>query len=333
MEEQIMNEDAEQTTSSDEPGEPHAPEPFPPAYGTPPGGWQAWEQQRPGQPPRREGQRRFPWYIPVIGGCLVLLMIPVVLLAVLAGIAGGLVLFSQEVSATTTQSFAVAGVPTIVLHGNAASVHLISGEAHQVTVRTTKAARGLSRAAAQSELNAMAVNATQTGDTITVTVTWPDLGWFPNYTRRSLDITMTVPSATNVSAELNAGDFHIEGITGNLGVQANAGNLELEQVTFTGASSIGGNAGSVDCTCALATGASLDVHLNAGHVALMLPANTQAHLDASVNAGNISIDGWPITPTRSQFGPSVTATGDLGTHPTGTITVRLNAGDVSISTQ
>jgi len=109
----------------------------------------------------------------------------------------------------------------------------------------------------------------------------------------------------------------------------NAGNLEMRGVTLASGSELTCNAGNLVIAAALATGASADLRVNAGNARLRLPTGTAAYLDARTHAGSIDVSGFPVQVTR-RFAQA-TASGALGPEPQGTLTVRVDAGNVTLS--
>src|SRR5262245_40870228 len=188
-------------------------------------------QFAPYQPPSPQRQSR--WYIWLIGGCLALVAVMILGCAVLGGVfAGFLIHVANEVpvSETTTQSFSVTGAPSLDIQDTAGNVDIIQGSAGTVGVEVTKSARATTSDEARSDLNGIHVDVTQTGDTIKVVTTFDQDSGIGRQPR--VDLRLTVPSTTNISAQVTTGEVTITGISGlfNLGVVA--GNLQTEDVTL-----------------------------------------------------------------------------------------------------
>jgi len=112
--------------------------------------------------------------------------------------------------------------------------------------------------------------------------------------KRRVDLTVTVPAAANIDANLGAGNVEVSGT--------------------------------------LPSGTSLDIVDQAGNVTLALPRETSARLDATSNAGNITVDpSWPVAVSRAASNASVTGT--LGTKPTGAVTIHVDAGNSTLNAQ
>jgi hypothetical protein len=225
-------------------------------------------------------------------GLVIIVGIACVVLGVVFGRFVNTFAHETPVASTTTQTFAVTGTPSLTVHDTAGNVTITTGNTRTVTVQITKNARDTSSSAAQNDLNAISVSATQTGNAINVDARFGPSG--SAFQQLSVDLVITVPALADGSL-----------------IDVTAGNLTL------------------DAPLALSAGGSLTVTASAGNVDLTLPANTAAHLDASVSFGNITIAGWSIPVTRS--GAGATATGDMGASPSGTLTIRVTAGNISLS--
>lgn len=301
--------------------------------------WQESPQYKPSYPPSGpqfapyqppSPPRRSRWYVWLIGGCLALVVVAILGCAVLGGVfAGFLIHVANEVpvSETTTQSFSVTGTPSLNIQDTAGNVEVIQGSTGTVGVEVTKSARATTSDEARTDLNGIHVDVTQTGDTIKVVTTFDQDNGIGRQPR--VDLTLTVPPTTNITAQVTTGEVTITGISGLFNLSVVAGNLQTEAVTFTDGSQTHVTTGNLQLAGAVPTGASINVGVDTGQAALELPASTAAHLDARTNVGSVTISGWPLSASKDNVGAS--AVGDLGTNPQGTITVRVQTGNIDIS--
>jgi DUF4097 and DUF4098 domain-containing protein YvlB len=251
------------------------------------------------------------------------------IVALVAGVLGGLGAGVTRTS-VTTRTFAVAGTPSLVIHDTAGNVTLRTGDASRVTIQITKTVHTIDGTAADRALGNTAVTATQNGNTINVSAQFQS-SWFDGLaSRRSVDLVVTVPSNANVDTTLTAGNFEATGISGALLLTDTAGNVTTTGATFADGSRVDVTAGNATLDGALTPGASLDVHVTAGNATLRLPAGTQAHVDASTTVGDVQVSGWPLTVSNAGL-TGHSAVGDLGTNPSGTITVRVTTGNVTLA--
>jgi hypothetical protein len=258
------------------------------------------------------------------------------LLALLAcALVGGLVLgialkLANEVTATTTtnQSFAVNAFPSLDIHNASGRLQVQPGPAGVVGLQITKTARDTSQSAARAVLDGISVDSTQVGDQIAISTKFPAGSVFASSS--SVNLLLTVPPNTAITADITAGDIEISGIGGLLEVTGGAGDITLRDVALADGSRIHMTTGSVTMQGAVMANASVDIAVSTGDVDLHLPADTVAQLDAHTNLGAIHISGWPMQTTRvNSLGED--AQGPLGTQPAGAIHIRVDSGDITIS--
>jgi hypothetical protein len=317
-----------------------SPSPYPSGWGYP--AYPAYPPYQPqppyympsSAPPTNSGSR---WYLWLIGACVGLLVLSVVA-CVLVGAAVRQFARSlptgpnMTVSTTTTQAFTVSALPSIVVDGVEGDVTVKTGSAGVVTVEITKHARDISSPAAQNDLDLITANATQNGDQITVEEQTGDSGsgsgggGFQRYIWA--DFVVTVPPQANLDIHLKRGTVEVRDVRGVISAQIDAGRFMAEGVVAADGSQITVDTGEVSFDGALAPAASLSVRVASGEVMLSLPRDTATHLDAVVNTGGVAVSGWDVPVTHNGTGES--ASGDLGTHPGGTLSISVNVGDIGI---
>jgi hypothetical protein len=274
------------------------------------------------------GRYRPPRYVRWIGGCLIACVLLLLVCGGATAVLAGIAYSSTPATATVDKTFTVGGAPTLIIHGATGSVHVNPGGAGQITLHATKRVRTLTHAQAQSELSAITITTAQSGNVVTIQLDSSVDGGFYLFNMRQIDLDVTTPASTSLSVVENAGSVDASGLTGKLTAQVNAGSVTLDGMTMTNGSSLRVNAGSLTLDGTLQPGASLLVEVNAGSADLTLPQNTSAHLNATASAGSVNVDGWNVAENHS--GPDTTASGDLNPNPTGTITIRVNAGSASL---
>jgi hypothetical protein len=275
-----------------------------------------------------EGQSRKPhgsgavgW---IIGGIVAFVALIAVVVALLAALVGDIVFSTigqHEVSATTTNTFVVGGTPSLVISDAAGNVTIQQGDSSQVTVQVTKHAWGISDTVAKGVLDSMSVDVSQAGNMITVQTQWSGPA------RRSVDLLVIVPAQTNADVHLGAGHVDARHLTGAITLDAGAGNITADATTFAGTSLLHTGAGNVTIDGAIASGAAVDVRVGAGNATIALPSDTPAHLSASTGVGTMTITGWRIAVSGTV---SHSARGDLGSNPTGTLTIQVGTGNLTV---
>lgn len=233
----------------------------------------------------------------------------------------------MAVTKTETFEFSVRGAPHLVVRDFAGNVRLSAGQPGQVLVRVTKKARGLLSSVGESDLERIHVEATQHGDTISIVVESQHHTLLGG--SLSADIEVTAPPQARIDLRLNAGNAEIEGLQGPVKARVNAGNLDLRGSRMEERSELECNAGNLTIAVALAPRATLDASVNAGNVRLRLPRATAAHFDARTHAGSIEVSGFSQVAVTRRYAQQ-TAVGALGSNPQGTVTVRVDAGNVSL---
>jgi hypothetical protein len=315
-----------------EPGSQPYPGPSGPPYPTYPGypdGYPPYQPYGapPPAPPRTGG---VPWWVWLIGGCLglaIIVGIACVALGLTAGRLFNTLANETPVASTSTQTFTVTSTPSLTIHDTAGQVTVKTGDTKSVIVEITKNARDTSSSAAQNDLNTISVNATQSGNAINVDANFNQA--VSPFKQLTVDLVITVPPTANLSLQAEAGDVAIDGVSGRLTATLSAGSLEAHGVTLADGSNVNVSYGNVTLEGSLAAGASVAVTVTAGNAGLTLPASTAAHLDASTSAGGITITGWSIPITHS--GASATASGDMGASPSGTLTIHVATGGITLT--
>ena len=279
---------------------------------------------------RRHGPR---WFIWLIGCMLAVLVLALLMCALVGGLLVGIAIkLSNEVtaSATSTQTFAVNGVPSLDIHDQSGQVQVRPGASGSVTVQITKVARESSESAARAGLEKIVVNTSQTGNHIAITTDFGNDGFFAN--SDSVNLLITVPARANVGVDVTAGAVEIDGLNGLMDISGGAVTVALQDVVLTDGSRIHIATGSALVHGSQFPGAALDITVSTGNVMLQLPVDTQTRLDAQTNAGSIRITGWPLQPERMNRA-GMEANGPLGAQVEGggAIHVRVDAGDITIS--
>ncbi len=313
---------------------PPSPSPYPSGWGYaaypayPPYQPQPPYYMPPAAPPTNGGSR---WYLWLIGACVGLVVLAVVacvlVVAAVRQFARSLPTGpSPMVSSTTTQVFTVGASPNVVVDGMEGDITVKAGSAGVVTVEITKNARDVSSSTAQNDLDLITADATQNGDQITVEAQSSDSGGFQRYL--SADIVVTVPPQANLDIHLKRGTVEVRDVRGVISARIDAGSFMAQGVVAADGSQITVDTGEVAFDGALAPAASMSVRVETGEVVLTLPSDTATHLDAVVSTGGVIVSGWDVPVTHSGTGES--ASGDLGTHPGGTLSLSVNVGDINI---
>jgi hypothetical protein len=283
---------------------------------------------QPQRPPARRSRNAIGWLVGGVVGALLLFGLFALLVGSVVGwflVGGGVTRYT----ATTTHSFTVAAPVMLSIQNPAGNMTIRQGSGDQITVQVTKVVRTLNQSVATRELGRMVVNTRQDGNTIQVQSNYSTSFFDGVRSTRSVDLVVTTPPQTSVTARLSAGNATVTDLHGKMDLQVNAGNLTVNGAQVTDNSSLRTDAGNVTASVSMAPGATLSLEVNAGNAALTLPADTPARLDARVNVGSISLTGWSI-PVTHPSPPGAAASGDLGTDATGQLKVQVNVGAITL---
>ena len=207
-----------------------------------------------------------------------------------------------------------------MLTSDAGSITVNSGSAGSIAVQAKKFA-GFG-----GNLNDVQINYNQSGDTVNVTV--HRTGTFNFFNATSVDFTITVPSTTDLQITTNAGSITVNGISGKMSLTSNAGTIGATQSSLTGSSIFKTNAGSINFTGTIGTTGTYDFETNAGSIDMTLSGSATFLLNASTDAGSINTS-FPVTVNRSTAG--ATANGEVGNSPQATLTLKTNAGSITLN--
>jgi hypothetical protein len=277
-------------------------------------------------------------------------------------ILGGLATFALASTHTITlasKSFTVGNQPALVLNDHSGDVHIVSGSNHQITVEGTE------RLSTWSTYQ-ITPHYQQSGDTVTITIdeTNHNIGFGLFY--QDLQITVTVPSQTNLTVTSDSGNITNDGVTGQMSLHTDSGNITTNggsgQITLNAdsgdihASNISGqmtlttSSGSITATNASASGASLfqsdsgDIHFSgslsdtgtdhfkasSGSITLTLPNDAAFQVQAATDSGDIHSDFAGVNILHGD-GSGATAGGHVGNGPSfAQVTIQTDSGDINL---
>lgn len=219
-----------------------------------------------------------------------------------------------------TQTFTVGASPALMLTSNAGSVTVNRGSSNNIVVQAKK------YASFGGNLNDVQINYNQSVSTVNVSVNRS--GNFNFFNSTSVDFTVTVPPVTDLQITTNAGSITVNGVSGKMSLMSNAGTIGATQATLTGSSTFKTNAGSINFNGALGSTGTYDFETNAGSIDITLPGTASFHVNATTDVGSIDTS-FPVTVNRSSAG--ATANGDVGTAPQATLTLKTNAGSITLN--
>jgi hypothetical protein len=219
-----------------------------------------------------------------------------------------------------THILQVGASPALILTSGAGSVTVNSGNTNRIVVQAKK------YASFGGNLNNVQINYSQSGNMVNVTA--QSSGTFNFFNSTSVDFTISVPPATDLQINTNAGSVSVNGISGRMSLVSNAGTIQTTQSSLTGSSTFKTNAGSINFNGTIVTTGTYDFETNAGSIDMTLTGTPSFHLNATTDVGSINTS-FPVTVNHSTVG--ATANGDVGTSPQATLTLKTNAGSINLN--
>lgn len=222
------------------------------------------------------------------------------LVVLLSGVYGGFQMMSTGASTSPEPKvFQVADVPTVRIENSVGSVRVEPGSSGKVEVRAEVRVQHISSGLAEQALQGYELDATQDPATGIISVRAGDSRPFSGdnfldgmFLHRSVNLTVTMPANTNLILNVAAGRMNVEGITGKVTAEVNAGGLNMIDSTLADGSSFTVNAGGMYFSGQLQPNASIELNVNAGGAELVLPKETAARLVANADAGSVNARGW-----------------------------------------
>jgi hypothetical protein len=223
-------------------------------------------------------------------------------------------------STEPVQTFPVTESPALVLTSDSGSVKVNSGSSRSIVIQATKNANF------GGNLKDVTINYSQSGNTVNVTV--HRSGTFNFFNSTNVDFTITAPPATDLTIMTNAGSINVSGIRGKMSLISNAGSIGATQASLTDSSTFRTNAGSINFNGSIGPTGTYDFETNAGSIDMTLPGTASFHLNATTDVGTLNTS-FPVSVNHS--GAGATASGDVGTSPQATLTLRTNAGSITLN--
>lgn len=237
-------------------------------------------------------------------------------------------------------------VAQVQIHNQIGNVTVSAdSNAQQASVTALKTVKAASQSAAQSEFNAMQVQAgvDSTANTLTVSASVPaSSGSLLGNHNDTIDLTIVVPPLNNgdtpvtLNIETSVGDIQVSGLNGVMTVKNDIGNVTVQQAHLFGGSHLETGTGNVTFTGSLDTTlnpqATYKLQCEVGNLNVTLPATTSVILDANTNVGNIK-SAFPINAQISNGGANYYGPLLPGASPAPTVTLVLDVSSGNISIQ
>src|SRR5216684_5213727 len=230
--------------------------------------------------------------------------------------------FVQQKS-VETRSFPVGMHPTIVIRDNFGTirVHPVAGEGKEVIIQATKQSRGWT-----GNPNGIQVDYQQSGDGNTVTVKAVGGGW-AFFGGNRVDFDISVPPLADLKLKTDAGNIHVDGVSGQMSLGSDAGNISAAQVMLSGQSSLKTDADTITFAGSIDPTGSYQFKTDVGSVNVTLPPDASFQVDAKTDIGSFHSD-FPINRQGDVTGSK--ARGEVGNPPRAMLTLRTDVGSINL---
>ncbi len=228
-----------------------------------------------------------------------------------------------------THEVPITGPAVLHLDVSAGDVTIRPGPAGKVAVTAVKRVYGATRAEAERRLADMTISVDRVGDKVWLRVDNPFTTGNVGRTAR-VDMTVTVPREMDLTARVDVGRLQIEGVTGNMEISVQVGDVILADVAPTEKLTVRTRVAGVDFVGSLAPRAGYEFSTDVGKITLRLPADSAFHLDARSDIGDVSV-GFPVAGYSSRdlvIGKEVR--GEVGENPTTSLYLRSRVGGIAI---
>jgi len=201
-----------------------------------------------------------------------------------------------SVEADESQTFAVGGPAKLEIgsdsRGMVGEIVITGGPGDEIVVKAHKVAWGANQTEAENALTELKVKMNQNGDTVTVDVERPSTITFgDDGLADRVDLTITVPTDTEVVARTNFGEITLSGTEGDVDVESNFGTITITDVK-AGEVTAKTNAGEVKLQNVEATG---KVTLDADAGEIRFQTGSAESITVGNNAGQVKLSELTVT--------------------------------------
>jgi hypothetical protein len=234
-----------------------------------------------------------------------------------------------EVTEGLAQSASVTGPVTLVVDVPVGDITVRAAAGNQVAWQATKRAWGWNRSQAKAVSDAITVEFQQSGNRIEIGA--GGLKAVENVPRApQVDLTISVPEETAVQLGSNVGRVLIAGTRGDVNIQADVGEVALQDVLPSAALHVETRVASIDLAGLLAERATYRLTSDIGRISLRLPPDSAFSIDARSDIGSVNL-GFPLAGQSSRQGfVGEAARGDVGVNPTASLVLRSRVGAISV---
>ncbi len=142
---------------------------------------------------------------------------------------------------------------------------------------------------------------------------------------------ITVPAQTNLKIDTNSWGVQVEGMTGQMVLTSNGGDLTVTNCHLSAPSLFRDNSGAISFQGSLEGNGAFQFNDNGGPITATLPQNANVHIDAVTNSGTMT-SHVPQLRVQSNYN-GFELHGNIGTTPDAGLTLSNNSGPIVINEQ
>jgi hypothetical protein len=290
--------------------------PSTPPYNPPPQPPYTWPQYYPASPRRRSS-----WLWIILAIVLLFMLLGGGIFSLFSIFGNSIVGFGN--TAVETRNFTVSASPTLVLNNDTGSIHVrVANSVNQVTIQATKHSNF------GSNLNDVNVSYTQNTGGNTINVNVDRTNGFNLFTSTSVEFDITVPSTAVLQLKTNTGSIDVTGVSGQMVLTSNTGSITAIGGTVSGNTGLITNTGSITFNGSIDQTGNYQFVTNTGSVNVTLPGGSAFHVNASTDTGSINTNFPGVTVQHQGMGAN--ASGDVGSSPQATVSLRTNTGSINL---
>ncbi len=235
----------------------------------------------------------------------------------------------SQASATINKSLAVSGPAALDLNVPVGDIVVKAGAAEQVKIEGAVRAYAVSQAEAQRTLDNIQVKIDQSGDKVWVRVSGmptTSVGRSPQ-----IDLTITAPKQTTLSAEMGVGRLQVSGTEGDVTINAQVGDVILTDIVPAEKLAVKTRVSNVEFAGVLVAKARYEITTDMGRIALRVPADSAFQIDARSDIGDVKVDFQIVGRSSRDALVGKEVQGQIGQNPTVSLYLRSRVGAISVT--
>lgn len=220
------------------------------------------------------------------------------------------------------QQFKVGSFPTLNVVDLSGSINVVSGGPADVVTVQPDQSNGFFGGNGPFQSSTIQASQSPDGSTLTINVNADSSD--------SADVTLTVPQDITLHLQTQDGDISISGVTGQMTLSSDGGDIELDGDTLQQHSSIQTNSGDIDFAGAIDPRGTYQLTSNSGDITVGLDGGTPYHLHTISESGTFTGNG-AASSFSSGDGNGINQRGNVGSNPQASLTIQTQSGDIDLT--